>query len=119
MVPFSFCLGGIGRFFARPASGRPCEAFARTVVEEALDHAEQRALDHESYRQLRQADLPVLGPRRVLVLEAAPDEVEDFLRELPGRKTADDADRQEQELHFASFNFLVSRGSRNGSLSSG
>src|SRR3954453_6876767 len=41
----------------------------------------------------------MLGAWRLLVLDLAPNEVEDFLGDLPGQQRQDDPDRQVDELH--------------------
>src|SRR4051794_25836119 len=92
-------LSGIRRLFARPRARCLRKARARSVIEETLDDTEERALDQERKRELREVDPAVLRAWRVLVVEAAPDEVEQLLRELPGGEAADDAERQEEQLH--------------------
>src|SRR5213075_248048 len=92
---------GFRAFLARPCSGEPREAVSASVVDQAADDTEQRALDEERGEQLDEVDLAVLGPRRLLVVDHAPDHVERLPGDLAGQQAGDDADRGERELHRA------------------
>src|SRR3954447_24402900 len=92
----------LGRFFARPAAGHPREPAARAVIGQTAHRAEDRALDDQGGHELGERDLTVLGARCLLVVEQAPDLVEDLLAQLARTETGGDPDGQEDELHATS-----------------
>jgi hypothetical protein len=69
------------------------------MVHEAARHAEDRALDGQRRCQLATVDLTVLGLWRLLLVDHAPHLVEDLSGDQPGDQAAEEADRQEKQLH--------------------
>src|SRR5919206_440125 len=59
----------------------------RAVIREALDEAEDRALEQQRRDQLRELDLAMLGVRRLLLVDQAPDLLEDLPSDDAGEKT--------------------------------
>src|SRR5215216_3949218 len=96
--------GGLRAFLAGPAARELREPSAQAVVDEAADDPEHCALDDERRDELDPVDLPVLGPRRLLLIEQSPDEVEELLGDLSGEQPGDDPDRHERELHLSTPN---------------
>src|SRR3954452_13855399 len=87
------------RLVPRPATRDVVKRLAGVVIDQAAHGAEDRSLDRERKRQLQERDLLVLGLRSLLVVEQAPDRVEDLLRRLTGDQPGDDRERQKQKLH--------------------
>src|SRR5215218_7466505 len=103
------CLGPISSpgllrlrpLLARPRAGRPRERAPAVMVGGLLHRAEDGPLDRRGDQQLRPVDLPVLGVRRLLVVEQAPDLVEDLPRHEARDQAATDADGDEEDLGHA------------------
>src|SRR5215218_414584 len=89
---------------ARPGAGQFRERGAGPMVDQAFDEAEDRPLDEQRRDQLRPGEFAVLGLRRLLFVDQAPDLFEDLLAGDSGDQSQHDADRGKDELH------------RNGSL---
>jgi hypothetical protein len=75
---------GFRAFLAGPAAAQRGESASGVLVDGAAHEAEQRAFDQQGERQPAQFDLAVLGPRRLLILDLAPDDVEELFGELSG-----------------------------------
>src|SRR3954462_5788411 len=92
---------GIGPFFTRPGASRPVEGAARGVVGGLLDRAEDRALDRPGQQQPAPRDVAVLRVPRPLVVDHAPEPVEELLSEDAGGEADRDRDRDEQDRGHA------------------
>jgi hypothetical protein len=68
------------------------------VVDGALRGPEDRAFDGERGEHLRLRDVPVLGLRRLVLVDQPPDLLEELLAEEPGDQARGDAERREEEL---------------------
>src|SRR3954464_15993336 len=90
---------GLGALLAGPGTGEPRPAVAAAVVDEAAHEPEECPLDEQRHEHLQQRHLAVLGPRRLLVVDQAPDEVEDPLGDLAGGDPQQQPDRREDGLH--------------------
>src|SRR5256885_15822179 len=84
---------------ARPAPREPRESAARLMVDGGAHGAEDRALEGGGQEDLAEADVAMLGLRRLLVVDDSPRLLEDLLAQEPGDQAADDAEWDEQELH--------------------
>src|SRR3954451_5999188 len=90
---------GLGPLLAGPGAGELRPAVAAAVVHQPAHEPEDRPLDEQRHQHLRQRHLAVLGPRRLLVVDQAPDEVKDLLGDLAGGDPQHQPDRREDELH--------------------
>src|SRR3954447_21027234 len=90
---------GLGPLLAGPGAGELRPAVAAAVVHQPAHEPEDRPLDEQRHEHLRQRHLAVLGPRRLLVVDQAPHEVEDLLGDLAGGDPQQQADRREDGLH--------------------
>src|SRR3954451_21558820 len=83
---------GLGALVARPRAGELGDAMARAVVGEAADEAEDRALDKERRDQLHEAArLAVLRVGRLVLVDQAPDLLEDLAPNDAGNEAEHDA----------------------------
>src|SRR5436305_15113815 len=89
----------LGCLLAGPRAGEPRKPAAGAVVEEACDDAGDRPLRGERDRELQVAHLAVLGVGRLLLVDEAPEPLEELLAEHPGEQASGDAERQEDDLH--------------------
>src|SRR5437899_4416255 len=74
-------LFGLGLLVARPAAGEARESLARLVVHERPGALEDRPLEGRRRDHLAELDAPVLGRRRLLVVDHAPQAIEQLLAE--------------------------------------
>src|SRR4051794_26339567 len=85
---------GLGALVARPGAGELREAVPGAVVGEPADEAEDRALEHQRAEQLHEAaGLAVLRVRRLVLVEQAPDLLEDLAPHDAGDEPERDAER--------------------------
>src|SRR4051812_8187009 len=92
---------GLGRFLARPAAGHAREGVACAVVCRCPGGPEDGPLQGGGQDHLAPGGDPVLGLRRLLVVDQAPHLVEHLLAHEAGKQAAEDAEGDEQELHGA------------------
>src|SRR3954447_21769161 len=85
----------LGPLFTRPLPGEPRPAVPGAMVDEAAHDPRDRPLDEQGDEHLHQRHLAVLGPRRLLVVDQAPREVEDLLRQLAAGQAKDQAEWRE------------------------
>jgi hypothetical protein len=86
-------------FLARPRAREPLKAMPRPVVKEATGEAKDGSFQEQSACELGVSNVAVLGFRRFLFVDQAPDLLEDLLSDQASQKAADDADGEEEELH--------------------
>src|SRR3954451_16564833 len=104
---------GLGTLVARPGAGETRHAVAGPVVGEAAHEPEDRALDHERGEQLHEAaGLAVLRVGRLVLVDEAPDLLEDLAPEDAGGEAEGDAERREDELHGSVVVLHVARVAR-------
>lgn len=72
---------------------------SRAVVKEATGEAKDGSFQEQSACELGVSNLAVLGFRRFLLVDQAPDLLEDLLSDKTSQKAANDADGEEEELH--------------------
>src|SRR6476620_4275341 len=89
---------GSGPLFTRPGTRRSVEDAARRVVGALLDRAEDGALDRPGQQQPAPRDVAVLRVRRLLVVDHAPEAVEDLLPEDAGDEAGRDRDGDARDL---------------------
>src|SRR5207248_7206403 len=99
--PFPLCsrLFGLGLFLAGPASGEPRKGAPRLVIHGRADGAEDRTLERGGEQDLGEGHVAVLRLRRLLVVDHAPGLLEQLLAEEARDQAADDAERDEEQLH--------------------
>jgi hypothetical protein len=69
------------------------------VIGESPRGSEDRPLQRQRRKHLRQRDLSMLGVWRLLVIDQAPDLLEELLASQTGKEASHHADRYENELH--------------------
>src|SRR5215213_6476632 len=69
------------------------------MVRQAFDEAEDRALDEQRRHHFRPGELAMLRAGRLLLIDQAPDFLEDLLTDDSSDQAEDDADRREDDLH--------------------
>src|SRR3954454_23040040 len=118
--------GRLGPLFPRPASHQLAVCLTRPLIEEAAHDPKYGALERERHEQLRPRNLAMLGIGRLLVVDSAPEELEDLLAHRTRGDSANNADRNEKNLAHtlppcstsAVLSLRVSRGG-NGTRSAG
>src|SRR5882762_966622 len=99
MYPFPLRLLRLRFFLTWPGPRRLGESTSGTVIGETFDQAEDRTLKEQCGDQLWPREFPMLGPRRLLVVDQAPEPFEDLLSHQPGEQPGEKTDRRENELH--------------------
>src|SRR3954469_18083799 len=89
----------LGTLFARPRARGVGEGGARAAVDGFLGGAEDCALKRARGGDLGPGGVAVLALGRLLVVDQAPDLLEDLLADEAGQQAGDDAEGCEEELH--------------------
>src|SRR5205085_12701534 len=88
----------LGLFFARPGAGERGEGWARLVIHRGPGAPEDAALEDGGQDHLAEARVAVLRVRRLAFVDHPPELLEQLPAREAGDQSADDAERDEEQL---------------------